>query len=161
MYKIIKIILLFTLTFSTSFQNVGANEKIKIGLLIPLTGKNSDIGQSIIRSAQLAINKINNSLIEIIPRDTASEPNTTLKSAMELYELGIKIVIGPVFNENLIYLDELKEVTFLSLTNKGDNYSKNIINAGINATSQLNAINKFIKLNEIKKNNLFKSRFRL
>ena len=28
-----------------------ANEKIKIGLLIPLTGKNSEIGESIIKSA--------------------------------------------------------------------------------------------------------------
>ena len=64
---------------------------------------------------------------------------------------GIKIVIGPVFNESLIYLDELSELTFLALTNKNDNFSKNIINAGINATSQLNAIKKFIELNEIKK----------
>jgi ABC-type branched-subunit amino acid transport system substrate-binding protein len=151
MYKIIKIILLFTLIFSTSFQNVEANEKIKIGLLIPLTGKNSDIGQSIIKSIRLAINKINNPAIEIIPRDTASEPNATLRSAKELSDLGIKIIIGPVFNTNLIYLNELKEITFLSLTNKDENYSKNIINAGINATSQLKAIKKFIELNEIKK----------
>jgi len=60
--------------------------------------------------------------------------------------LGVKIVIGPVFNENLIYLDEINELTFLSLTNKKDNSSKNIINAGINATSQLNAIKKFKEL---------------
>ena len=59
--------------------------------------------------------------------------------------------MGPVFNENLIYLNELSELTFLSLTNKNNNQSKNIINAGINATSQLNAIKKFIELNEIKK----------
>ena len=39
----------------------------------------------------------------------------------------------------------------MALTNKNDNFSKNIINAGINATSQLNAIKKFIELNEIKK----------
>ena len=56
-----------------------------------------------------------------------------------------------MFNENLIYLDELNELTFLSLTNKSDNGSKNIINAGINAASQLKAIKKFIQLNKIKK----------
>ena len=50
MNKIIKIILLLTLTFSTSVEKVIANEKIKIGLLVPLTGKNSEIGQSIIKS---------------------------------------------------------------------------------------------------------------
>ena len=139
------------MTFLVSTKEVLTSEKIKIGLLVPLTGKNSEIGQSIIKSTQLAINKINNSSIEIIPRDTKSNPADTLKAAKELSELGIKIIIGPVFNKNQSYLDELKHITFLSLTNKGDNRSKNIINAGINATSQLNGIKKFIKLNKIKK----------
>ncbi len=151
MNKIIKIILLLLLTFLVPLKGVHANEKIKIGLLVPLTGKNSEIGQSIINSIRLAVNKINNSSIQIIPKDTKSNPESTLRSAKELYELGVKIIIGPVFNENLTYLDELKEITFLSLTNKNNNNSKNIINAGINATSQLNAIKKFIELNEIKK----------
>ena len=151
MKKIIKIILLLALTFLVSTKEVLTSEKIKIGLLVPLTGKNSEIGQSIIKSTQLAVNKINNSSIEIIPRDTKSNPADTLKAAKELSELGIKVIIGPVFNKSQSYLDELKHITFLSLTNKGDNRSKNIINAGINATSQLNGIKKFIKLNKIKK----------
>tara|TARA_B110001452_G_scaffold66663_1_gene53508 strand:+ start:2196 stop:3341 length:1146 start_codon:yes stop_codon:yes gene_type:complete len=149
MSKIIKIILLSTLVFSTSLAM--ANEKIKIGLLVPLTGKNSEIGQSIVKSTRLAINKINNSLIEIIPRDTQSDPDKTLSSAKELEKLGVKIIIGPVFSESLIYLDELKDINFLSLTNKSTNKSRNIINVGINATSQVNAIKKFLELKEIKK----------
>ena len=151
MKKIIKIILLLTLTILISTGEVFANERIKIGLLVPLTGKNSEIGQSIIKSTRLAINKINNLSIEIIPRDTQSNPEGTLNAAKELSKLGIKIIIGPVFNKNLIHLDKLTEVTFLSLTNKNDNLSKNIINAGINATSQLNAIKKFLEINELKK----------
>ena len=151
MNKIIKIILFFIFTFSVAPETLLANDKIKIGLLVPLTGKNSEIGQSIIKSTRLAINTINNISIEIIPKDTQSNPDIALKVAKELANAGIKIVIGPVFNKSLIYLDELDDVTFLSLTNKNDNFSKNVINAGINATSQLNAIKKFIKLNEIKK----------
>ena len=151
MNKIIQIILLLILTLSLSLEKVLAEQKIKIGLLVPLTGKNSEIGQSIIKSTRLAINQINNLSIEIIPKDTGSNPETTLRSAKELSASGVKIVIGPVFNENLIYLDELNELTFLSLTNKSDNGSKNIINAGINAASQLKAIKKFIQLNKIKK----------
>jgi len=151
MKKIIKILLLLALTFSISMEEIIAIEKIKIGLLVPLTGKNSEIGQSIIKSSRLAINKIDNSFIEIIPRDTKSNPTDTLRAAKELGQLGIKIIIGPVFNKNQAYLDELKEITFISLTNKSDNKSKNIINAGINATSQLSGIKKFIELNNIKK----------
>ena len=68
MQKIIKIILLLALTFSVLTEGLFASEKIKIGLLVPLTGKNSEIGQSIIKSTRLAVNKINNSSIEIIPK---------------------------------------------------------------------------------------------
>ena len=134
MKKIIKIILFLTLIFSASIKEILASEKIKIGLLVPLTGKDSEIGQSIIKSTRLAINKIDNLSIEIIPKDTQSNPESTLQAAKELSKLSIKVVIGPVFNENLIYLDELADITFLSLTNKNDNFSKNIINAGINAS---------------------------
>ena len=151
MKKIIKFILLFTLTFLPFYGGVFAEGKIKIGLLVPLTGKNSEIGQSILKSVRLAIGKINNLSIEVIPKDTESSPEITLGAAKELANSEIKIVIGPVFNENLIYLDQLSEVTFLALTNKNDNFSNNIINVGINATSQLNAIKKFIELNDINK----------
>ena len=151
MNNIIKIISLLILTFTTGLGAVQANEKVKIGLLVPLTGKNSEIGQSIVKSVRLAINKINNPYIEITPKDTESSPEITLRAAKELANSGIKIVIGPVFNKNLVYLDELSEVTFLALTNKNDNFSKNVINGGINATSQLNAIKKFIELNKIEK----------
>ena len=151
MKKIIKIILFLTLTLLMSLTSIKANEKIKIGLLIPLTGENSEIGESIINSVGLAINKINNSSIEIIPKDTGSNPDMALDAAIELSNLGVKIIIGPVFNESLAYLNKVNEITFLALTNKNNNFSKNIINAGINATSQLRAIDRFIKSEKIKK----------
>jgi len=147
----IKIIIFFCITSVLSIQKTSAEEKIKIGLLVPITGQNSEIGKSIIKSVRLAINKIDNSSIEIFPKDTASNPEITLRNAKKLYEDGVKIIIGPVFNENLIYLDELQDVTFLSLTNKIINNPKNIISAGINADSQLSTIIKFQKLNKIEK----------
>ena len=150
MNKIIKIISLSILILTTLSNSVSTNEKIKIGLLVPLSGKNSEIGNSIVNSTRLAINKINNTSIEIIPKDTKSDPNITLRSAKELSELGVKIIIGPVFNDNQQYLDELKGIIFLSFTNKSNNSSKNIISVGINATSQLRAIKKFVELDEIK-----------
>jgi ABC-type branched-subunit amino acid transport system substrate-binding protein len=118
MNKIIKIILLLVFSISIAPETLLANDKIKIGLLVPLTGENSELGQSIIKSTRLAINTINNISIEIIPKDTQSNPEVTLKVAKELANAGIKIVIGPVFNKSLIYLDELNDVIFLSLTTK-------------------------------------------
>ena len=147
----IKIIIFLYLVSVLNIKEISAEEKIKIGLLVPITGQNDEIGKSIIKSVRLAINKIDNPLIEILPRDTQSNPLITLRKAKELNEIGVKIIIGPVFNKNLIYLDEIKDVIFLSLTNKIINNPKNIISTGINSGSQFNTISKFQKINEIKK----------
>ena len=146
-----KIIIFLCLASVLNIQKVSAEEKIKIGLLVPITGQHSEIGKSIIKSVRLAINKIDNPLIEILPRDTQSNPLITLRKAKELNEIGVKIIIGPVFNKNLIYLDEIKDVIFLSLTNKIVNNPKNIISTGINSGSQFNTISKFLKINAIEK----------
>ncbi len=150
MTKLIKIIyFLFLSLYFLFIQSVSAQEKIKIGLLVPMTGDNKEIGQSIIKAVGLAVKDIDNNLIEIYPKDTATKANQTLKSAFELSEMGIKIVIGPVFYESLSYLDEMKDLTFLSLTNKTLDLPKNVISAGINSTSQFNTIKKFLETYKI------------
>ena len=146
--RFIFISVIFFYSFSTCLF---AQNKIKLGLLVPLTGEFSEIGQSIVKSTLLAINKIDNPLIEIIPKDTESEPEVTYNKAKQLKELGVKIVIGPVFNKNLDRLEDLDDMIFLSLTNKIIDNPKNIISTGINAGSQLNTISKFQRNNDLKK----------
>ena len=151
MNKFIKIIFLTILVFPLLLNLAKASEKLKIGLLVPMTGSNKDLGQSIIKAVSLAIKDIDSDLIEIIPKDTATRPNQTLKSAFELKEMGVKVVIGPIFYESLTYLDEMKDLTFLSFTNKTLDLPKNVISAGINSTSQLNTIKKFLEMNNIER----------
>ena len=152
MSKFIKIIFFVILNFSLLLSfSTKASEKIKIGLMVPLTGENKELGQSIIKAVRLAVKDINNNSIEIIPKDTASKANKALKSAFELKQMGIKVVIGPVFYESITYLDEIEDITFLSLTNKTLDLPKNVISAGINSTSQFNTIKKFIETNDIKR----------
>jgi hypothetical protein len=148
---LLKIIILLIFFNLINLQKIYAEEKINIGLLIPLSGEQKEIGKSILQSVRLAINKIDNSNIQIIPKDTKDDPTRTLAAAKELELKGVKIVIGPIFNKNLIYLDELKEMIFLSLTNKNIKNPKNVISAGINASSQINTIAKFKNQNDINK----------
>ena len=146
-----KIIILLIFIWLFNLQKLQAQEEIKIGLIVPLSGEYSEIGHSIVNSVRLAINKIDNPNIKILPKDTKNDPVKTLAAAKELELEGVKIVIGPIFNNNLIYLDELKEMIFLSLTNKNINNPKNVISAGINASSQIKTIMKFKKMNNINK----------
>ena len=152
MNKILKIIFIISLNL-LSIQASGntSDEKIKIGLLVPLSGDNEELGQLLIKSTRLALKDINNIELEIFPKDTLSNPSQTLKSAIQLKEMGIKIVIGPVFYDSLRYLEEAEDMIFLSFTNRTLDLPKNVISAGINATSQINTIKKFTELNDVKK----------
>ena len=151
MKTFIKFIIISTLSLIFFSQNSFSSEKIKIGLIVPISGKHLQLGNSIIKSVRLAINKIDDDRIEIIPKDTKSNPINSLRASKELYDQGVRIVIGPVFNESVKYLDELEEMTFISLTNTIYGNPPNVISAGVNAMSQINTIKKFKKLNNLER----------
>ena len=150
MNKFFKILFFFLLVLKTTIS-FSDDTRIKVGVLAPLSGDNKDLGHQIINSIRMALIDIDENKIEIYPKDTKSDPNVTLRSALELEKMGINLVIGPIFYENLIFLKEVENITFLSLTNKNLDLPKNIISAGINSTSQLKTIKKFLELNQIKK----------
>ena len=151
MKTLIKLLMFIALSITLFNQNIFASEKIKIGLIVPLSGENSLIGEKIIKSIRMAINKINDERVEIIPKDTKSNPIDALKVSKELYKDGVRIIIGPVFNESTKYLDDLKDVTFISFTNKLIGNPKNVISAGVNAISQVQTIKKFNNRNNLSK----------
>lgn len=152
MKKYLKILtlILFCLCFIFN-QKVSAENKIKIGLLVPTSGENKKLGEQIIKSVRMAINDIDNNKIEILIKDSGSNPDKTLQSAEELKDIGVNIVLGPVFIKSLEYLDQIEDMIFLSFTNQTINLPKNVISSGINSTSQINTISKFIDQNKIDK----------
>ena len=151
MKTLFKTILFIIFSILISPNKVFADNKIRIGLVVPLSGEYSYVGESIIKSVRLALNQINDERFEMVPEDSGANPIDTLKASKKLFTQGIKIIIGPVFNESSRYLDELKEVTFISLTNKIYGNPPNVISAGVNAISQLNTIDKFRKMNKIER----------
>ena len=137
-------------------SNSLSNDQIKIGLVIPLSRESKELGETILKSVQLAVNDIDDNKILIIPKDNLNDPDETLKVSNELYNQGVKIIIGPIFKKNTVRLNELNnDLIFLSFTNKIQDPKKNIINAGVNSVSQFNAIKKFQSLNGIERSYLF------
>ena len=151
MKTLIKAIIIFIVILFCAHNKIYANELIRIGVVVPLSGEYKEIGESILKSIRLALNKIDDSKIIVIPKDTENNPETTLKISRELSSKGIKIILGPVFNKNILYLNELKDVTFISFTNKIINNPKNVISSGVNARSQLLAIKKLQEKLELKR----------
>ena len=155
MKYLIKFYTLLLFLLIISFKTY-AFDKIKIGLVVPLSGENKELGETVLNSVRLAINDINDDNIQIVPRDNFNDPDQTLKVSKDLYEDGIRIIIGPIFKKNTSKLNQLNnDLIFLSFTNKIDRARKNIISAGVNSISQFNAIKKFQNLNGIERSYLF------
>ena len=145
--------LLFTINSSAVSQslneNNSENEKIlKVGVLLPLSGKFQDIGESFLKAIQLALYDISNEYIKIYPKDSKGNALDAYQSSKEFEEQGINIVIGPIFYESLERLGEINKITFISLTNKTKEIPKNTIAFGVNIESQIDALKKYF--NEIK-----------
>ena len=108
-----------------SNENNLENEKIlKIGVLLPLSGQFQEIGESFLKAIQLALNDISNKNIKIYPKDTKANSLNTFLAAKEFSDMGIKIVIGPVFYESLERVNEINNITFISFTNKTEGIPK-------------------------------------
>ena len=144
--------LLFTVNISSSAQNINEGKKIlKIGVLLPLSGEYEILGQSFLKSIQLALYDISDKKIKIYPKDSKANAFDALKSAKEFEKLGIQIVIGPIFHQSLEKLNEINNITFISLTNKTRNIPNNVIAFGINLDSQIDALKNYFKKIEVSK----------
>ena len=151
MKKLLNLIFFVFTVFIASNKLFAYEEKIKIGLLLPLNGQNQEIGKSVLRSVNLAINKIDDPILEIYPKNNFDNPDDNVKATQELYNQGVRIFIGPVFDKNTKNLEKFSDAIFITFSNKNKSTQKNLIYAGVNATSQMATIKKFLEDNDIKK----------
>ena len=148
--------LLFTINSSavdqsTNENNLGNEKILRVGVLLPLSGEFQGIGESFLKAIQLALYDISNEDIKIYPKDTKGNALNTYQSAKRFEKEGIEIVIGPIFYENLERLEEIKKITFISLTNQTQKIPKNTIAFGINIESQMDALKKYFDKIEVSK----------
>ena len=150
MKKIIVFLILTYLSFTINSVGYTQDQKdlqnenaLKIGVLLPLSGKFKDVGQSFLKAIQLALYDISDKNIKIYLRDSKGNSTDAYKAAKEFQELDISIVIGPVFYESLQKINDLDNITFISFTNKIQKIPKNTIAFGININSQINALNNY------------------
>ena len=146
----IRIIITFLFyTFILLNSNLIADEKLRVGLLAPFTGKYKNLGDSLLLSTQLALDEIDNKNIIIIPKDSGSDDKVKLNASIkEIIASGTKIIIGPMTASSFTELEKYNEVIFISLSNKEPQISKNVINIGISLESQLETLEKFLVSNK-------------
>ena len=145
--------LIYTIFFFNS--NVLAekkNEVLKVGLLAPLSGQYSELGNSILYSLQLALEEIDDKNVFIIPRDSGFNDKEMLNTAIQdLRSEGIKIVIGPIAHEEFKDIKKNNDLVFISPSNIDPEFNDSIISIGISLESQLMKLTNFIEKQKKKK----------
>jgi len=143
-----KILLIFYLIFifNSNLLSNENNNTLKVGLLAPLSGPYSEIGNSLLYSLQLALEEINDKNVIIVPKDSGFKDEKKINSAINELRLdGVKIIIGPMTYKEFDQAKKYNDLIFISPSNISPEFSKNIISIGISLESQLIALSKFIK----------------
>ncbi len=76
-------------------------ETIKIAMLLPLTGKNAALGETMQNAASLAMNDLNARGIEISFLDTMSTPEGARDAAQKAVTDNTRLVLGPIFADDV------------------------------------------------------------
>jgi ABC-type branched-subunit amino acid transport system substrate-binding protein len=81
-----------------------ADKQISIGLLAPTSGGYQEFGRSMIEGARLAMKDYNNdnSKVELIIKDTGSDPIDAAKKALEMTDEEPLAVVGPLSSESAV-----------------------------------------------------------
>jgi ABC-type branched-subunit amino acid transport system substrate-binding protein len=147
MKKKLIITLIYILFFFNSYLLSQENEKIlKVGLLAPLSGSYSELGNSLLNSLQLALEEINDENVFIVPKDSGFNDEEKLNKAIkEIKSQEIKIVIGPITHEEFNYVKKHNDLIFISPSNINAEFIDNIISVGVSLESQLLVLTNFIK----------------
>jgi ABC-type branched-subunit amino acid transport system substrate-binding protein len=83
-------------TTSTSPAAIAPQGKVKVAILLPLTGKNAALGQAMLNAAQQAVFDAAGTNFELQPHDTAAAGGAEA-AARAAVTGGVQLIIGPLF----------------------------------------------------------------
>lgn len=85
-----------------------ATQKVKVGVLITLTGGQANYGEGLRKGTDLALKEVNN--LDIIYEDEQSDAKAAVSAFNKLTDVdGVKIVIGPVLSGSVLAVAPLAE----------------------------------------------------
>ena len=147
LFKIIFILLIF-LSINDTAQ---AKSELKIGAILPLSGDNQLLGNNIYQSILITIFELKNLNIKIIPLDTKSSKEGAISAFKEGINQNVDIFVGPIFYETLDHIKNIegfKNKVFISYSNIEKNLFPNVINFGVNLSSQTNTLQELFNNND-------------
>jgi len=83
-----------------SLGDKGAGQKHKVALLLPLSGPHKQVGQDLLKAAEIALFDTGNENLEIQPLNTKGTPLGAINAMQTALNNNVELVLGPVFANN-------------------------------------------------------------
>ena len=128
------------------FTNNKEPDKLKIGVLLPLTGKHSYIGQSLLDTMQMLIYENKKIDSELIIKDTKANPSLAKKATKELVEQNVDVILGPFFSSSLnksLKIAKYKNVPLISFSSDRNEKEKGVYLMGFEPEQQISDITEY------------------
>lgn len=142
---------------STSHENIAQapqstlpSKRVKVGLLLPLSGDASHIGNALRDAAVMALFDKYATLghepsirVELVTKDTRGTPEGAKQAAAEAVREGATLLLGPLFSRSVEAIKPLAatgKVTVISFSNNKDVAGNGVYIYGFNPTEQAERI---------------------
>jgi branched-chain amino acid transport system substrate-binding protein len=88
---------------------------IKVALLLPLSGENAPLGESLLQAAQLAIFEAPDANVALLVRDTGDSPFGAAQAAQQAIREGAELILGPVFGSSVTAVAPVAKASSVSV----------------------------------------------
>ena len=78
-----------------------ASHSVRVGLLVPLSGRYAAEGEALLRAAQLALFDAADEAFALLPRDTGGSAAGAERAALSLLGEGVDLILGPLFADGV------------------------------------------------------------
>ena len=114
-------------------------ERIKVGVMLPLSGEHKNIGNLILNAIEMAIFQTKKNKLVLLIKDTEANPKKSKEAFIELKDEGVDIIIGPLFSKSLAAIHTLSnnnDLNIFALTNNINLGKKGIWIFGVDPQAQ-------------------------
>ena len=130
-----------SVTLTTRDQAL-ADAKVKIAILLPLTGSSAALGQSMLNAAQMAVFDVAPGNFELMPRDTAAKGGADA-AAHDAVASGAQLIIGPLFATDVATVKTVampSHVPVIALSTDASVRDRDVYVAGFLPEAQVNRV---------------------
>lgn len=100
-----------------------AGTSFKVGLLLPLSGPQAELGRAFLQAAQMALFDIGNPSLVLLPRDVGTSPESAAAAAEAAIVDGAQLILGPVFSQSVVAAGAAAQVNNVPLVGFSNNRS--------------------------------------